>query len=84
MIEHLRAERTVVRQLFGGAGQFVETAGTRVKPGTVEIRVEGRPVAVGGSFQEAVAGTGSFPGVAMHSCGGSLRRFYTQDTQLCE
>jgi len=78
MIEHLRAERTVVRQLFGGAGQFVETAGTRVKPGTVEIRVEGRPVGTGGSFREAVGGLGSFPGSGTHYGGVPFRHFYTQ------
>jgi len=54
MIEHLRQERTIVRQLYGGAGRLIETAGTGSKPGTVEITVAGRPVAVGGSFQEAV------------------------------
>lgn len=78
MIEHLRQERTIVRQLYGEAGRLVETAGTRVKPGTVEVWVEGRPVAVGGSFQEAVAGTGSSPGSGTHYGGVPFRHFYTQ------
>lgn len=56
MIEHLRQERRVVQQLYGGAAQLIETAGTRIGPGTVEITVEGRPVGQGSSFREALAG----------------------------
>lgn len=54
MIEHLRAERRIVERLYDGAAQLVETAGTRAGPGTVVVRVDGRPVAVGGSFQAAL------------------------------
>lgn len=62
MIEHLRAERTIVRQLYGGAGQLIETVGTGSKPGSVTITVGGRPVGTGGSFREALDSRDSIDG----------------------
>lgn len=54
MIEHLRHEKTAVQQLYGGMAELIETAGTSRGPGAVEIRLAGRPVAVGGSFRAAL------------------------------
>lgn len=54
MIEHMRADRLIVERLFGPAAQLVETVGTRIKPGSVEIRIGGRTVASGGTLQEAL------------------------------
>ena len=53
MIEHLRGERTVLRQLYGDAGRLVETTGTPTAAGTVRIEIGGT-VAEASTFRQAL------------------------------
>lgn len=54
MIEHMRQEKTVVNQLYGGLARLIETARTAAGPGRVEIRIGEQVVGMGGDFRQAL------------------------------